>query len=139
MRSKYPKVTVGAWSWSPELLHSKIQRGAPDECWGWTGSVSPHANLFGARKNGRPQMTQATRILISDLTGQDIENMEVRHTCGNRFCTNPAHMYTQPNHMRYHKTGELLGTKFKESPAEPEPPPKLGEIKPLTDREWWEL
>jgi hypothetical protein len=138
-KNNYLLKTIGVWSWKPELLHKKIEQGPDDECWRWLGSISPHANLFGARKNNRAQMTQAARIIYMDRTGKDIEDIEIRHSCGNRFCCNWNHFVAIPNHMRYHKTGELLGTKLVPI-KEPEPaPPLLGRIQTLTDREWWEI
>lgn len=135
--AKEDRITYGAWTWDPVLLMSKIKPRAANECWGWAGAVSPHSNLMGAYKNGRAQMTQAARLIWQTIHQQDIGELEVRHTCGNRFCTNPQHMFTRPNHMRYHKTGELLGTR-PQPVIEPQPP-KLGEICRLTDREWWEI
>jgi hypothetical protein len=32
-------------------------------------------------------------------TGEDATDLEIRHACGNRFCSNIQHMYVQPNHM----------------------------------------
>jgi hypothetical protein len=136
------KITVGKWSWDPELLMSKIIKRDTDDCWGWSGSVAPHANLMGARKNNRPQMTQAPRLIWMTHTGQDVSELEVRHHCGNRFCTNISHMFTKPNHMRYHKDGRLLG-----QPPSADAVPEAKKFKPvdLTPKTqvkrqpWWQL
>ena len=93
-------ITYGEWSWKPDLLMSKIVQGELDECWGWIGATSPHANLFGAKKNGHPQMTQAARLIWQTVKQQPLGDLEVRHTCGNRYCSNWNHMATEFNHMR---------------------------------------
>lgn len=113
------KITIGAWTWDTELLLSKIKVLGPDDCWGWRGSTSPNANLFGARKHDKPQMSQASRFIWMTIHGEDVAELEVRHTCGNRFCTNPKHMYTQPNHLYYHRDGRPRGMP-KPKPREPE-------------------
>lgn len=107
--------TMGVWSWRSDLLWSKVEQADPNACWRYLGSTSPHANLFGAKKNGRPQMTQAARLLWMDLHNESVENLEVAHNCGNRFCCNPRHMFTRPNHMRFHRDGAVLGTYEKRS------------------------
>lgn len=134
------KITIGVWSWDPELLLSKIKTAGPDECWGWSGSNSPHAALMGARKNGRAQMTQASRLIWMTHTGQDINELEVRHTCGNRFCTNIKHMFTRPNHMRYHKDGTPL-TLNKPKYTAPPPVKKFTQVDlPKAKKQaWWQL
>ena len=90
---------MGAWSWNTRYLWAKVQPACADQCWTWTGSYGPHANLFGARKNHRPQMTQANRLIYAEVHNIDVTDLEIRHSCGNRYCCNPQHMFTQHNHM----------------------------------------
>lgn len=131
--------SVGPWTWRPDLLHPKVEQGPEDACWPWRGSVSPSAPIFGAKKSGKPQMTQATRILYMDRTGQDITNYEIRHTCGNRMCVNHRHWELRPNHLIFHNTGELLGTKTTRN----KPAVRRVTAQPVVieqgeiDREWW--
>lgn len=128
-KNSFPLKTQGIWSWKPELLFSKMRQGPEDECWQWLGSQGPHANLFGARKNGRPQMTQAARIIYAEYTGQDIEHLEIRHTCGNRYCCNPRHFLPRANHM----------TKPKQPKEHCQDRLIQRRLQPLTDKEWWEI
>jgi len=93
-------VTIGEWAYKPELLWEKVVKGQPDECWTWLGSKSTAANLFGAKKNGVKQMTQANRLIYADTTGEDPGAFEIYHSCNNRFCTNPAHFLTRPNRFK---------------------------------------
>jgi len=139
--TKGNKITIGEWAWDPDLVLGKIKSGKADECWGWSGAQSPHSNLVGARKNGRAQMTQAARLIWMTQTGQDVADLEVRHTCGNRFCTNFKHMFTRPNHMHYHQDGRPLGMP---KPKLPPPPAKkfiqVDLVKPREKRQpWWQL
>lgn len=98
----------GSWEWNDELLWSKVVEKAPDECWDWTGSRGPFSVLFGAKKNGRRQMTQATRLLAMSHFAEDLDHSEIRHTCHNRWCCNPAHFEILPNHLLYYKDGVPL-------------------------------
>ena len=86
------RVRCGIWSWNQELFDAKVQKGAADDCWSWTGALGPFGGLFGAFKNDKNQMTQARRIAYMIATGREIETKSVRNTCGNKFCMNPAHM-----------------------------------------------
>ena len=93
MRSIKPesKRTIGEWTWNSDTLLKKVVKGTEEECWTWTGSTGPHSNLFGAIKNGRRQMTQATRILYRELYNEDVDGYEIQHTCKNKYCVNPSH------------------------------------------------
>jgi len=92
---------VGAWSWNSHHLHSKIIKGPKDLCWTWQGSKGPQGNLFGARKNLRPQMIQVNRLLLMEQLNHPIDNIAVKMRCGNRYCCNPNHFnYNQPNQRR---------------------------------------
>lgn len=93
MAKKSNKVKqIGMWAWNSELVLSKVDKKSDLECWPWMGgSISPGAPLFGARKNGRAQMTQAARILYREYYNEDCEEKEVAHECGSKLCMNPAH------------------------------------------------
>jgi hypothetical protein len=94
--TKNKRKQIGAWSWNSEILWSKIEQKEADDCWTWLGATGPHANLFGTKKNGRPQMSQLPRILYRDVTGLDCEGMEITHTCNNRYCANFSHLMALP-------------------------------------------
>ena len=92
MNSKPDKMkTIGQWTWNSELVRSKVDRSDTHGCHPWLGSQSPSAPLFGARKNNRPQMTQAARILYREIYNEDCEDKEITHSCGNRNCMNERH------------------------------------------------
>lgn len=91
---------IGAWAWNSNLLHSKINKTTDDECWSWTGASNDWSNLFGARKNDVPQMTQVNRLLQMEITGEPIDDIAVKMKCRNKKCCNPNHFTTGPNYRR---------------------------------------
>lgn len=123
--------TQGAWTWNDRLLWAKVQPGCEDQCWSWTGSKGPHANLFGGRKNNHPQMSQAPRFLWMSIHGQDITDLEIRHTCHNRWCCNPNHLIAENNHM---KRPPRIKPKTIQAQAVTRPAATAS-----NKRQWWEL
>lgn len=91
---------VGAWAWDHDRLLSKLDPGTAEECWSWRGAVSPAANLYGAYKNGRAQMTQTNRLLYMALYNVEIEGSGVYMTCGSAHCSNPNHFELLPTRQR---------------------------------------
>ena len=87
----------GTWTWNDDLLWSKV--GEPDNigCKKWLGSTGPHTSLFGAMRNGKPQMTQARRLLLMSQGVPDMEESSVRMRCNNDYCVNTEHMFTEAN------------------------------------------
>ena len=94
-------VTVGDWSWDTVRLNSKIKKGdLPLYCDIWQGSMSPTGALFGARKLGLQQMTQARRLVWMEHTGKDATNYQITMSCDNQRCVNPEHFVTKPNNRK---------------------------------------
>jgi hypothetical protein len=91
------KKQVGQWSWNTKRLNEKVIRLGPDECWPATNfAQTQHGPLFGCQKSGKPQMTQACRILYRDWFNEDCEEKEVTHACGSKNCLNPLHWEIKP-------------------------------------------
>lgn len=91
--------TQGAWAWDHRKIERKLDRSTDEDCWPWLGSTSPSANLQGAYKNGKPQMTQVNR-LIAMQQGHDMEHQQVRMRCHNKQCSNPNHFIIEPLQRR---------------------------------------
>jgi hypothetical protein len=70
----------------------KIAVAGPDECWEWTGARHPfgHGRL---RAGGRNEpMFIAHRLAYIYWVGPIPDGLQVRHTCDNPPCVNPAHL-----------------------------------------------
>jgi len=138
-KNDYTKFTkVGAWAWRSDLLWKKIRKGEnADDCWTWIGSRSEHANLFGAYKNQRQQMTQAIRIIFRELTNKDCDDLSFRHTCGDKYCCNLAHIQYYPNNRKFNSDGTPINIeKFYELPGtQPIRQVKARPVKPKVKKE----
>ena len=89
---------IGAWAWDDNRLWSKIEVSlVPDECWIWTGSMSPSGALMGAWKNGTPQMIQARRLVYMSHTNEDVTPFQLKMKCGRQDCCNFLHFELKAN------------------------------------------
>lgn len=89
---------VGEWSWNNEILWSKVEVSLDaGECWLWQGAMSPTGALFGGRKNGRPQMSQARRFIWMSEHNEDASPHRFTMTCNNQQCVNPRHFKLERN------------------------------------------
>jgi len=95
---------IGEWSWNNEILWSKVAVSLDiNECWLWQGAMSPTGALFGGRKSGHPQMSQARRFIWMSETNEDATPHRITMTCHNQQCVNPNHFKLERN-LR-HKRG----------------------------------
>lgn len=67
-----------------------VQVGSENECWPWQGSKT---HGYGVLDAGHKTMT-AHRFAYELVNGPVADGLEVRHTCDNRPCCNPAHLLT---------------------------------------------
>jgi hypothetical protein len=101
-RNKPGYKKVGAWEFDRDRLWAKIDT-KPDQngCHNAKSAWSPSGALMGAWKNGVQQMTQIRRLVLMDVTNEDISEHRITLSCGNQRCCNyKEHFVLKPNKRR---------------------------------------
>lgn len=85
-------ISARRWTQTPEQRYwSKIEQGAPDDCWPWKGTRGKqgYGSIYWDGKCGQ----KAHRVGWELAFGPIPEGLGVLHTCDNPPCQNPAHFF----------------------------------------------
>ena len=72
---------------------SKVNITSHEECWIWKGKCKHRYGLFTVSNNRKEHYFIASRVALY-LSGVDVKNLFVLHSCDNPPCCNPSHLRT---------------------------------------------
>lgn len=86
--------------------------GGPESCWPWTSSINPDGyGSFRFHTYRKSWSVTAHRVAYELSKGELPAGTEICHSCNNRSCQNPAHLYAGTHTQNMHDS-ILAGTRY---------------------------
>lgn len=98
-------------------------------CWIWTGAISDTG--YGKACIGHQRTMNAHKLMYLLVKGPVEEGFYVCHTCDNRACVNPEHLFKGSPHDNIHDMITKGRAKF--------PNPRYGQLNPSSKLTWKEV
>ena len=103
----------------------KVDKRSEFECWEWTAALDTHGYGHIQRKGRTGGLVLSHRLAWELQNGDIPEEMHVLHTCDNRKCCNPDHLFLGDNQINV--TDKMRKGRFKPNLGEQNGSAKLTE------------
>ena len=92
-----------------------VDKQGPDECWRWTGYLKTEGYSYGVFKlKGKRHRAHRVSWAIAHRTWPIPEGGHICHTCDNKACVNPNHLYLGNNTTNMRDKSTLTPVDIKE-------------------------